>query len=140
MSISPARPDWATRATLSGRSEGRRALVSDGLNGPTESDLESLKVLGELPASPTLEGLASLPKLNLGCSAVVDDDPIHLRGPHGLESLFLNDTAITDAGLVHVAVCDRKPRERIRRGGPPGDTSTPQGPSVLIDVGGNARA
>ena len=56
---------------------------------PSESDLDYLKALGEVPGWLTLEGLMDWQKLNLGSTAISDDELIHLKGLRKLESLSL---------------------------------------------------
>ena len=62
--------------------------VRGGANLVAESR-RYLKALREVPGWLTLEGLMDWQKLNLGSTAISDDELIHLQGLRKLESLSL---------------------------------------------------
>jgi len=70
---------------------------------PTESDLDYLKALREVPQWLTLQELSRWSKLNLSCTEATDAGLAHIKSLDSLEWLSLSRTAVTDGGLSQIA-------------------------------------
>ena len=82
--------------------------------GPTEIDLPGPETTDEVLAEK-LKGLTKLERLYLSDTEVTDAGLVHLKGLTKLEVLWLTSTKVTDAGLVHLKGLTKL--ERLSLGG-----------------------